>query len=294
MDVSVVIVTYNSQDDIAACVESVLAQNGVSFEVIVVDNASADETLTRLKRLDVKTIASSENLGFGRGCNLGFSHSKGRYVYVLNPDAQLVGEKALAVLCKAMDEHPAWGMAGTKVCDAAGGNEIVPWLQYPGQRHVRQDFSGLPGEIAWVIGASMIFRSEIYKQLGGFDPNFFLYGEETDLCLRVRKSGFEIGYVPEAAVRHIGGASSHGVDPYIVSTRIQKGALNFWHKHYTPEEVEFLVRRSLMRSRFRSFTNGVAAKFQPPESKFWQKSRWYLGIFDTSKKFLSQKNRSFQ
>lgn len=292
MNVSVVIVTYNSQDCIAACVASVLTQTGVTFEIIVVDNASADGTLARLKTLDVKTIASPENLGFGRGCNLGFAQATGRYVYLLNPDAYLVGNSSLADLCQAMDDHSAWGMAGTMVCDADGKIESEPQVQYPGQRHVSRDFSKLPGRIAWVIGASMFVRSDIYRELGGFDPDFFLYGEETDFCLRLRELGYEIGYVPEVTLRHIGGASSHGVDPYVVSVRKQKGILNFRRKHYAPEDVDYLTRRDLNRARFRALANSLLGLLQPAHSRAWEKSRRYRGIWETSRAFLSRTDRT--
>src|SRR5580700_3382933 len=112
VDISVIIVTFNSAECITACVESVLAQTGISFEVIVVDNASVDHTPARLKNYSCRVISSAENLGFGRGNNLGFAASSGRYLYLLNPDARLMGTNSLAELCRRMDANPRWGMAG--------------------------------------------------------------------------------------------------------------------------------------------------------------------------------------
>ena len=288
MDISVIIVTYNSADCIAACVESVLAQTEVAFEVIVVDNASADDTLARLKNFNCRIISSPENLGFGRGNNLGFAASSGRYIYLLNPDARLVEKNSLAELCRRMDANPRWGMAGTLVRAADGHAESPPATEYPGARHVHRDFSKLPGNIAWIMGASMIIRRELYEKLGGFDPGFFLYSEETDFCLRLRELGFEIGHIPEVAVSHIGGASEDLRDPYDVSARKLRGLLRFRKKHYPPHDCVFLAKRDLRRARWRMFWNGLLARLQPPRSKAWQKHRQYRAIFEVSREHLQK------
>jgi len=287
VDISIIIVTFNSADCIAACVESILAQVGVSFEVIVVDNASADGTLARLKGLSCRLIPNAENLGFGRGNNLGFASSSGRYIHLLNPDAKLAAKNSLAEICRCMDAHPRWGMAGTMLLSADGQIQGHPATEYPGARHVHRDFSKLPGDIAWIMGASMIIRRELYEKLGGFDPGFFLYSEETDLCLRLRELGFEIGYISEVAVSHIGGASEDLRDPYDVSARKLKGLLRFRRKHYSPADCVFLARRDLRRAHWRMFWNGLLARFQPPRSRAWQKHRQYRAIWDVTREHLA-------
>lgn len=288
-DISVIIVTYNSEACIAACLESVLKQTGVILEIIVVDNASADDTRARLKNFNCRVIASRENLGFGRGNNLGFASSTGRYVFLLNPDAQLMGQNSLEELCRKMDANQRWGIAGTMIRSADGRAESAPATEYPAQSHVHRDFSKLPGNLAWIMGASMIIRREIYEKLGGFDPAFFLYSEETDFCLRVREHGFEIGYVPEIAVSHIGGASEDWRDPYDVSARKLRGLLLFRKKNYPPEDCVALAERDLRRARWRSFWNGLLARFQPPRSKAWQKQRQYRAVFEISRDYLAGK-----
>ena len=287
MDFSVIIVTFNSADHIGACLESVQAQTGVAFEIIVVDNASADSTLEKIKGLKGRVIPSPENLGFGRGNNLGFASSCGRYIYLLNPDARLPGKNSLADLCRNMDANPSWGMAGTRVLSADGKSESEPATIYPGQRHVHRDFSKLPGNIAWVLGASMIIRRELYEKLGGFDPGFFLYSEETDFCLRLRELGFEIGHITEVAVGHIGGASENPRDPYVTASGKLRGLLRFRQKHYPPGDCVFLARRDRRRAWLRMVWNGLLARLQPPHSRSWQKHRAYLGIWEVSRKFLS-------
>jgi hypothetical protein len=287
VDISVIIVTFNSADCIADCVESVLAQSGVPFEITVVDNASADSTLDKLKGRKCRVIPSAENLGFGRGCNLGFSASSGRYIYLLNPDARLAEKSSFVELCRRMDANPRWGMAGTLVLSADGKSESPPAAGYPGQRHVHRDFSQLSGNIAWILGASMIIRRELYEKLGGFDPGFFLYSEETDFCLRLRELGFEIGHIPEVTVSHIGGTTENLRDPCEVSAGKLKGLLRFRQKHYPPDDCVFLAKRDLRRAWFRMVWNGLLARLQPPHSKAWQKHRAYRGIWEVSREYLA-------
>jgi GT2 family glycosyltransferase len=287
MEVSVIIVTYNSAATIAECLKSVHEQQGVEREIHVIDNASSDETSTVVRSSGAKLVLveNRENVGFGRGCNQGFAVSKGRYIYLLNPDAQLIGSNALANLSHALSEHKNWGMAGSRVVSAAGEWK-APATSYPDQAHIRKDFSRLPGKIAWVVGASMIVRREIYAELGGFDAEFFLYSEETDFCLRLRQCGYEIGMVEKSAVRHIGGASESGRDPYEVWTRRSQGLLLFWQKHYPPTDVEMLLRRNRFRARYRMLMNGWLAKFQSPKSNAWQKHRRYRAVWEVCSRSL--------
>ena len=287
MDVSVIIVTYNSESSVADCLTSVQEQRDVQRETIVIDNASSDQTVSVVRRSQVNPILieNRENVGFGRACNQGFPTSKGRYIYLLNPDAQLIGSNALATLCHAFSQHKSWGMAGSRVMSATGEWK-APATTYPDQSHIRKDFSRLPGTIAWVVGASMIVRREVYSELGGFDPAFFLYSEETDFCLRLREKGYEIGLVEDAAVRHIGGASETGQDPYDVWTRRSKGLHLFWQKHYPPADVARLLRRNRLRARYRMLVNSWLARLQPPKSSAWQKHRRYRAVWEACSKSL--------
>jgi GT2 family glycosyltransferase len=287
VQITVIIVTFNSAACVGACLESILAQEGVAFEIIVVDNASTDDTLARLKAFPCRVIASPENLGFGRGNNLGFAVSRGRLIYLLNPDARLTRPDSLAVLSHRLDAEARWGMAGTLVRSADGQTESPPAAGYPGARHVRRDFSKLPGRIAWIVGASMIIRRELYEQIGGFDPRFFLYSEETDFCLRMRELGFEIGQVSDVCVNHIGAASEDPRDPYGVAERKLRGLILFRQKHYPQDDCARLARRDLRRARWRAFWNGWLARFQGNDSAAWRKSRNYRAIWAVSRDHLS-------
>ena len=288
MDVSVVIVTYNSAGCIQACIGSVLRQQRIAAEVIVVDNASSDGTAEVVGSLgpQVQVMANRDNVGFGRACNQGFKAGRGQFVFLLNPDAQLDGVDALARLKQALDAHPRWGMAGTRLLDEHGNIESLGETTYPDQDRARCDFSHLPGSLAWISGASMFIRRQAFEGVEGFDPGFFLTSEETDLCLRVRQQGWEIGLVPEVTVRHIGMASERGSDPYDTWLRRMPGIIRFWSKHYPADDVGRLVRRDLLRANFRRGWHGVIGWFCGPESEAWRKHRRYAGISEASRRFL--------
>src|SRR5689334_9970978 len=148
-EVSVITVTYNSAACIGECLASLRAQQGVEIELIVVDNASSDDTLAvaRQSGLGIRLIANPENRGFGAACNQGFAASQGRFAYLINPDAQLLGHNALDLLCRALGEHPRWGLAGTAILAANGKPKGPPNSDYPARSLTRSNFSHLPGQI---------------------------------------------------------------------------------------------------------------------------------------------------
>lgn len=286
---SVVIVTYNSAACVGACITSLRRQERVRSEIIVVDNRSADDTVQVVRNCgpDIRLLANNTNLGFGRACNQGADVSHGRFLFFLNPDAQLERPDGLWRLCQLMEQNPRWGLAGTRVLSPDGRNEAAPAMDYPSQRHCRRDFSQLPGKIAWVLGASMFVRREVFSALTGFDPEFFLYSEETDLCLRVRQHGLEIGFVPEVTVRHIGQVSERGNDKYETRLRSMSGLLRFWAKHYPPEDVLKMVRRDWFRASFRREWYALMARFSGRHSRAWAKHREYAAVSEASRKFLN-------
>jgi len=251
---TVIIVTYRSADCIAACLSSLRVQQGVTLEVVVVDNASPDNTveIVRAQTPKVHLVANHQNVGFGQANNQGAALAHGRWIHLLNPDAQFAQPNGLQLLGLAMSEHPRWGLAGTRLLSADGLEESKPSTDYPGQRHLTRPLPELPGKIAWVGGASLCIRREVYQALHGFDPGFFLYSEETDLCLRARKLDYEIGFAGNVEVRHVGGASeagSHVEDRY---RRRLAGLHRFWLKHYPLADVLRLLRREEVRAAVRA------------------------------------------
>jgi N-acetylglucosaminyl-diphospho-decaprenol L-rhamnosyltransferase len=225
-----VIVTYKSSRTLGAALASAKrCWEAAAFHLVVVDNAtpSSDPTREILARdaTFAQVILGEANIGFGRGCNVGLAATTTEYVVFFNPDAQMEPE-AVRTIIEFMDAHPKCAIAGPAIIhgedDPAHQHvQAVGALATPADlmgdamglhRSMRKrqavTLGGAPFRTEWVSGAMLVGRVSVLKQLGGFDPRFFLYWEETDLCRRVLDAGHEIWAIPGAVVRHIGGTSA--------------------------------------------------------------------------------------
>ncbi|MGD8323823.1 MAG: glycosyltransferase family 2 protein [Gammaproteobacteria bacterium] len=222
--VTTVTVSYQSRSTIGQFLASMKpsAESGLA-DVVIVDNASSDGTADYVEKAFpwATLIRSDENLGFGRGCNRGFQAVKTPYVLFINPDASIEHEE-LKKLVDFMESHPSAGIAGPAI-EIAGSTEFQPLGMLltpmglirsalrvanpiPSRRILKTGEA--PYKTNWICGAVMLVRSELFERLNGFDPRFFLYFEETDLCLRVLRSGMDIWAVGEATASHMGGVSA--------------------------------------------------------------------------------------
>lgn len=206
IDVSVIIVSYNSGHVLADCLDSLSAfHSSVSYEVIVVDNHGADGVAEMLKNKYPEAIAISQpvNKGFAAGANLGLSAARGRYCLLLNPDTLMI-EDSLTSLVRFMDEHPRAGIAGCRLIAADGkplvslGRSIFSRLET-----AEQDI----GKIAWVTGAAMILRADLLTDTGRLDEDFFFEGEDADYCMRAGENGWEIWFTAVTSIVHLEGES---------------------------------------------------------------------------------------
>jgi len=230
--VSVVIVNYNVKDFLLQCLRS-LQQSSVASdtEIIVVDNDSSDGSLEFLKPLfpDVTFIASKENIGFGRANNLGINIAKGEFILLLNPDT-IVSENTLEKMAEYMRSHSEVGMCGCKVLNPDGTFQLAcrrgyptPWASFckifglqslfPNSKffaQYNQTFRSTDETyyIDALIGAFMFARREALLQAKGFDPAFFMYGEDLDLCYRIQQNGWKVAYVPTTSIIHFKGEST--------------------------------------------------------------------------------------
>ena len=234
IDLSVFIVTYNSAPLLRSCLDSLQAQTLDTVEVIVVDNASRDDSaaIVRADYPAVRLIASAANLGFGNANNLALSEARGRYIVLLNPDAVLLPD-TLARALAHMEANPEVGMGGGLLQGTQG--EWQPSArQFPSLLNDGLTLSGLANRypqspffgrfdrswadplaaaaVDWVPGAFVILRRSLVDNIGLFDPRFFLYYEEVDLCRRIHQAGFKVYYWPDLVITHIGGASSETVE----------------------------------------------------------------------------------
>ena len=228
--ISVLIVIYNPGDELFQCIQRLIdTATYTPLEIIVVDNHSTNEVAQTLSRRfsQIKLIQSDKNLGFGGGNNLAFAHSSGKYVMCVNPDL-IVDTDTLQYLRQYLDESPLTGVVGPRTIDDTGN--IVQtvrakytwwrlWARYwqidvllPQLVHGRYwslvKKAKEPFEADWLQGSCLLMRREVYKEVNGFDENFFLYMEDTDLCDRIHEAGWKVVYVPQATAIHYGGMTT--------------------------------------------------------------------------------------
>jgi GT2 family glycosyltransferase len=233
VQLSIVVVTYNSPEWTARCLDALAGPGApaVPYEVVVVDSGSqppAREAL-RGRAGQARVLLVGGNIGFGRGCNLGVAHSSGERVLLLNPDA-VAHPGAIDALLAFDRAHPEHGVVGGRtlrpdgsvdpsscwarptlwslLCFATGLSTVFKrsrWADPESMGHWDRD---TVREVDVVTGCLLLTSREIYRSLGGFDPDYFLYGEDADLSLRARAAGWRPAITPDAVVTHAVGASS--------------------------------------------------------------------------------------
>lgn len=264
-DVSLIIVSFNTRDVLRESLESVQRERGnLRMEVFVVDNGSKDGSVEMVATEfpDVHLLRSEVNLGFGAANNLAIELAQGRYVVLLNSDAFLCPD-SLRISFEYMNEHPDVGLAGGRLVGRDFSwqpsarmfpSVLSDFLVLSGLAHrfPKSRFFGKfdrtwadptkPAEVDWVPGAFSIIRTQALRKVGYFDPNFFLYSEEVDLCRRIQDSGYRIMYWPEIVVIHIGGESSRRIKPMEISSAgaqlirwRMRSTLLYYRKHHNSQ-----------------------------------------------------------
>jgi GT2 family glycosyltransferase len=231
IDLSIIIVNWNSIAYLGGCVASIFEHTRhISFEVIVVDNASPAGDADALEQQfpQVTVIKNAENLGFAGANNIGFMQSSGQYVLFLNPDTKLVGS-AIEGMVQGITSLPNAGAVGCKLLNEDLSiqtsciqtfptilNQLLDsdWLRqrWPNSRlwGTRALFStdGKPAFVEVISGACMMVRRDVFEKVGLFSEDYFMYAEDLDLCYKMAKAGYSIYYIGNATVIHYGGRSS--------------------------------------------------------------------------------------
>lgn len=227
MDISVIIVNWNTPDLTVQCLESLYANlPAASVEVFVVDNASADDSLERIRAAfpQVTLLANDTNLGFGAANNVALRQAQGKYLHLVNSDVILL-PGALQTLFDFMEAHPQVGASGSRYYnpDRSLQTSCYPFptlgreawrlfhldrLKTYGVYDMEQWDASAPRAVDVLQGASLFLRRAALDQVGLFDPDYFMYTEEVDLCFRLHKAGWQLFWVPESGVIHLGGQST--------------------------------------------------------------------------------------
>lgn len=256
--VSIILVNYNGAEIAINCLNSIQDQlHSVSYEVIVVDNASTDQSADLIEQSfpEVTLLRQNQNRGFGSGNNIGARIASGKYLFFLNTDTILTCD-LLPHLVEVMEDSTI-GIAAPKLLNPDGSlqlstaRSISLWGEYQDLKQkndyqkieersrIRQQFDTLQ-EVDIAIGAALLIRKDLFENLGGFDETFFMYFEESDLCQRAREKGFKVIYTPSVSVIHLGGYS---VNKTVDRLRLEyrRSQLYYYQKH-RPRSEQFLLR----------------------------------------------------
>lgn len=263
MDVSIIIVNYNTLKMTSECIDSVIEKtHGISYEIILVDNGSSDGSKEYFEHdTRIKYIYSENNLGFGQANNIGAKHAIGKYLFLLNSDTILI-ENSINVLYDFLRTNHKYVACGCQLIYADGSyqeshikfpslkrdfNEIIPAKFKHSKRHDEYyRFSDTLESIDSIKGANIFIKSDVFKEFGGFDVDYFMYYEETDLFYRIKNRGYQIAVIPDTKIIHIDGGSfaKISIPKYLM---MYQSKLLFYSKHHSIT-YQFLARLILSTS----------------------------------------------
>ncbi len=282
-DISVAVVSYNTQDLLRACLRSLAdrqADGDATLEIIVADNGSTDGSMdmVRAEFPLVQVIETGENLGFGRANNLALRSAKGRAFCLLNSDAE-VQPGALALSLAALDTDPKIGLAGGQLLwpdgrtqtsygsdptllgvfreqTFLGAHTVAPPLAEAGKAVF---------DVDQICGAFMLIRPEAWREMGGFDPHYFMYNEDVDLNFRLRRAGWRVVFLPDARITHHLGASS-SADWHKRARMVSaynESRFYFFSRFYGPAAGAALRRCCLLGAAIRLSAWSLLSLFRP-------------------------------
>jgi len=239
--IDVVVVSYNSREQLSGCVEPLAS--APDAHVIVVDNASADGSLEAVRHLPVTAIQLARNGGFATGVNAGWRAGSAPFVLILNPDAR-IDAASLRALARVLDEEPRVAAVAPRIHHDDGSldfsqrlfprlrstyaqalflHRMFPRATWTDELVRDEEAYRQRGTPQWVSGACILVRREALVELEGLDEEFFMYSEDIDLCRRLWSTGYEIVFEPSAVVVHVGGSSAPraGLLPTLAASRVR-------------------------------------------------------------------------
>ena len=275
MDLSVIVVTYNSGAHILECLRSLepalrsATASPLAWECVVVDNDSRDGGPESVEREApwARVVRTGDNLGYAKAVNRGLAASTGRHVLVSNPDC-VWSEGSVARLLSWLDTHPRCGVAAPRIHNTDGSLEYSarsyptpfaflfnrysllsrlfprnPWTR----RYLLLDWDhDSPRSVDWVSGAAMMVRRAAVHVVGGMDEAFFMFNEDVDWCRRMNDAGWSVDYVPAASVVHHIGASKGAVSNQVILER-HRGMIHYFRKHHpAPGPLDALASALIM------------------------------------------------
>lgn len=309
MDLSIVIINWNSSEYLKACLATIYNHLGnITHEIIVVDNASYDGCDQFVKNTypNVIFIQSDKNLGFSKANNLGATRTCGRYLLFLNPDTEVLGT-AINVMLANLDSLPNAGAVGCKLLNSdltLQTSCIQPFPTIVNQlfdiEYLRMKTPGLklwgirplfsnnvhPEEVQVISGACIMIKKHVFEEIGGFSEDYFMYAEDIDLCHKINQAGYKNYYVKDATLIHHGGGSSREQDESNFSSVLMREAVFIFLKKTKGIVAANSYKRALMVSSiFRLLALKILILpffkdrlFRRADKKWEMVFRWSIGL----------------
>ena len=256
--VSVLIVSYNVREYIAHAIDAIIKSDADDFEIIVIDNNSFDNTVPYLKERyshlrQIKIIKNTKNIGFGKAVNQAAKIANGKNYLILNPDT-IIQEETISILHDYLEQNPNVGMVGPKILNADGTLQLACKRSFPTLNVALPKLLGLSrlfpnskwagkynltfldedqiSSVDAISGSCMFIRSFLFHELKGFDEQFFMFGEDLDLCSRIWKNNYEVHYVPNTQIIHYQGESVKSA-PFDSINAFYNAMILFVDKHFS-------------------------------------------------------------
>lgn len=309
IDLSIIIVNWNTKELLRKCIHSVYeTTRNATFEVHVVDNGSSDGSteMVKIEFPQVKLIENKQNEGFARANNKAIHRTKGRYVLLLNSDT-VVLTQALDKMVTFMDAHRQAGVVGCKLVNKDGtlqlsaawfpsvataffGGNIVPKAlgrllsmeRFPGQTYLTAKAHEEIRDVDWVFGACFMVRKAVIDDVGLLDENLFMYGEEIEWCMRIRKAGWKVMYFPGAKIVHYeGGSTKYAIG---VKRAVQRKAFAeryIYHKHHNVLSSFLYDLLAATMAIVKLVLWGVLALILPNKDSVRKRSSYHLGVLNS-------------
>ena len=311
--VSIIFVNFNTSEDILFCIDSISTYvRNLKYEIIIVDNHSKQDQQQILKDnfQNESLYFLNYNTGFSYACNYGMIRSRGEYILLLNPDTYLI-EDSIIKMKLFLENSIEAGAVGPNLVDVNGGDHM-PYGKFPTIkrlifealylhkfqkskikgaefRNISQTHKSV--EIDWLSGACIMLKRSVYNTVGGFDEQFHLYNEDVDWCLRIRKRGWRIYYLPGTKVVHKRGVSTHR-DYYVLVTSRFKSRLIYVRKHFSFINAFVFQVSMIFGLILRLFVSTFLIYSQANEKK--ERMRGYLAVLKLYCGFRRLTKKSFK
>lgn len=297
MDLSIIIINWNTRALLIQCLDSIaMGVEKISTEVFVVDNGSTDDSVDSVRSTfpNVHLIANVDNRGFSFANNQALALAQGRFILLLNSDTYL-SPGCLDAMVAFMDQNSGVGMAGPRLLHNDGSRQnsvagapslavelglkaLLRWLA-PQRYYGRHFQPEMPTAVDSLVGAALLVRHTLLQQIGAYDDNFFFYFEETDWCLRARKAGWQVFFLPQIIVYHAQGQSAKTC-PLAARIEYWRSRYYFFRKHYARWQSLLLRTGLLLRLMLVLPINALLALWQPKARQkvqiSWKILLWHL------------------